>query len=108
MIKWTSLDMCERGHEMGIRRRIDHEEVIRMHLDGIPGNEIAEELGCCKATVCKILNDAGYSMKSGLDKGKIMALHRAGWRIKDIAWDMSIKEETVREVLEENKEDLEK
>lgn len=89
---------------MGIGRRVDHEEIIRLHLAGMPASEITEELGCCKSTVSKVLNDAGYSMNSGVDKGKILALHRAGWKATDIAWDMSIKEETVRKVLEQAKE----
>lgn len=86
---------------MGTGRRVNHEQIIRLYLEMVPGNEIAERLGCSKATVSKVLNDAGYSMKTGPDKGKILALYRAGWKTSDIAWDVGVEEETVHEVLKE-------
>lgn len=89
---------------MGIKKKADHEKIIQLHLEGVPGNEIAERLGYGKSTVSKVLNEAGYSMKTAPDKGKMIALARAGWKVKDIAWDVGVTEELVREVLANAKE----
>lgn len=37
--------------------------------------------------------------KNGVDTGKICALYRAGWKAKDIAWEVKCANETVRRVL---------
>lgn len=88
---------------MGIKNRADHEKIIQLYLEGVMGSEIAERLGYSKGTVSKVLNAAGYSMKTAPDKGKIVALARAGWKVKDIAWDVGVTEELVREVLTKEK-----
>lgn len=91
---------------MGKRKEINHERIIEMHLEGKMGSEIAGELNCSKETVCKALKKAGYSMRFGTDKGKVIALARAGWKHKDIAWDMGITEEEVRQVLSEKAKEV--
>ncbi len=39
-----------------------------------------------------------------MDHGKIIALHKAGWKVKDIAGDMSISDVTVYNTLKKWKE----
>lgn len=39
--------------------------------------------------------------KRPVDKGKVVALHEAGWTVKNIAGDINASEETVEEVLQD-------
>ena len=84
-------------------KKIDKDKVIQLHLEGRLGVEIADAVGCCQAAVGKILRDAGYSQKIGVDKGKVFALARAGWKVRDIAGDVGITEVEVRKILSEKR-----
>jgi hypothetical protein len=42
--------------------------------------------------------------KRPVDKGKVVALHKAGWTVKNIAGDITASEETVEEVLNDWRE----
>ncbi len=87
-----------------MKKQVNREQIIKLHQEGVSYQNIAESVGCSKSTVGKVLNEAGCSAKIFLDKGKVLALHRAGWKVKDIAGDMGITEEDVREVLTAKKE----
>ena len=87
-----------------MRKQVNRDQIIKLHQEGASYQNIAESVGCSKYTVGKVLNEAGCPAKIFLDKGKILALHRAGWKTKDIAGDMGITEEDVREVLVAQKE----
>lgn len=39
--------------------------------------------------------------KRPVDKGKVVALHKAGWTVKNIAGDITASEETVNAVLQD-------
>ena len=84
---------------MGRHNKVDKVQVILMHLEGKTVDEIADELGCSTNTVRKCLLEAGHTTRTIIDKGKVIALARAGWKPSDIAWDMHIKEEEVNQVL---------
>ena len=78
-----------------------------MRLNGMSINTIAAALGITKAAVANVVRRNGLSGPSysqsksppSIDKGKIGALRRAGWSVKDIASDMRLSEETVTEVI---------
>ena len=42
--------------------------------------------------------------KRPIDKGKVVALHKAGWTVKNIAGDITASEETVEEVIKDWRE----
>ena len=77
-----------------------------MRLNGMSVNAIAAALGITKAAVANVVQKRGLSAYTNIrksppsiDKGKIGALRRAGWSVRDIASDMRLSEETVTEVI---------
>ena len=87
---------------MGLHNKVIHERIVEMYTNGKSVEEIAEELNRSMSTVRQHLNRAGCAMKHYIDKGKVMALAKAGWKPADIAWDMRITEGEVRQVLAES------
>ena len=48
---------------------------------------------------------AAYGSKhKDIDTGKVLALHSAGWPADKIAWDMSVAEETIEEILDQSRD----
>lgn len=86
---------------MAVRQgRLSLKKMIELYESGMDTAEIAEQNGYQndKFIVHK-LREAGYVVRRNIDTGKVMALHRAGWSNKDIAWDMNIPVEKVEGVL---------
>ena len=92
---------------MGRERRLDRDEIIRLHLDGLSNADIAREIGAKSpyhvSTIIKAwkndpanLHKANLkphgkrngAQKRRLDVGKVHALQRAGWNAAMIRFDM--------------------
>ena len=94
---------------MGRERRLDRDELIRLHLDGLSNADIAREIGAKSpyhvSTIIKAWkNDPANLHKANLkptrrrsedskqkrrlDVGKVHALQRAGWNAAMIRFDM--------------------
>ena len=101
---------------MGRERRLDRDEIIRLHLEGLTNGEIAEEIGakspCHIGTIVKAWRedpanlhkanlkpryDRSKRRKVKLDVGKVRALQRAGWSAEKIRFDMG-PEYTIEEI----------
>ena len=87
---------------MGMHDKVNHAQIIELYSKGRTAVEIEEELNCSESTVRRHLNKAGYTMENSIDKGKVIALTKAGWKPSTIAWDMHTTEEKVRQVLFEH------
>jgi predicted transcriptional regulator len=78
-----------------------------MHNSGYSAREIAEAVGAKRPDyIRKILADANLVevRASGkyIDKGKIIALRKAGWNISSIAFEMCMTRKEVEEILHEH------
>jgi len=81
-------------------KKYDHQKIIEMYNAGKTEREIAKEIGIGHKYIRSILIRHGIiEAQHHIDKGKIKALHRAGWTAEEIAADMYIEAEQVREVL---------
>lgn len=77
----------------------DKQEWVRMFRSGMIVRDIADKYHVADSTVFDSLHELGIETNKDIDTGKIKALARAGWSIKDIAGDCSCMEDTVRKVL---------
>lgn len=70
------------------------ERVIALYQQGMTVPEIAKEISGLSPENCRnILKRAGvYKGRPNVDDGKIKALHRAGWPVKEIAAEMKLTE----------------
>lgn len=68
--------------------------IIELYESGMTVPEIAKEIGKLSPENCRnILKRAGvYKGRPNVDDGKIKALHRAGWPVKEIAGEMKLTE----------------
>ncbi len=77
-------------------------ELVSLYESGMDDDEIALKLGYKGSEhVRNVLRKAGVWRNDRLDKGKVLALHKAGWSLKDIANDVSSSIESIQEVLNE-------
>lgn len=95
------------------RLKLDEEKVISLYNSGMEVNKIAKEMNCSIAPIRRILvplyGDEKGHLRRGygrpkLDRGKISALHNAGWDEKKIADEMGCEPETVKDILRELRE----
>lgn len=86
------------------KRKYTHDDIVRMYTSGMSIDQIIEKTKYQTSTIRCILRNKGVLFRGyeDIDKGKIMALARAGWRIKDIVIEMSLPPDTVKRVLVEN------
>jgi len=84
---------------MKSRKTINTALVLEMKASGKSYRQIADELGFhANAVAVAARRELGKQGK-GVDEGKIIALHAAGWKMKDIAGDMGIGVATVKAVV---------
>lgn len=77
-------------------------ELVSLYESGMDDDEIALKLGYKGSEhVRNVLRKAGVWRNDRLDKGKVMALHKAGWSIGDIAMEMASSIPSIQEVINE-------
>lgn len=84
------------------KRKIDHERIAELHKAGKTNGEIAKEMGVSASTVYYSLADHLEKIPAknqSPDEGKVLDLYRAGWKVKDICWDIGAEEETVKRII---------
>jgi hypothetical protein len=88
---------------MGVRKgKLTLQRIIELYESGMETGEIAEQNGYQNDRyIIQRLRSAGYAVVKSIDTGKVMALHRAGWSSKDIAYDMNLPINKVEGVLNE-------
>jgi len=75
-------------------------ELVSLYESGMDDDEIALKLGYKGSEhVRNVLRKAGVWRNDRLDKGKVLALHKAGWSIGDIAMECAASIEQIEEVL---------
>ena len=86
---------------MGVRKgKLTLQRIIELYESGMETGEIAEQNGYQNDKyIIQRLRSAGYAVVKSIDTGKVMALHRAGWSNKDIAYDMNLPINKVEGVL---------
>lgn len=76
--------------------KIDNEEtLLELYKRGLKAKEIADELGCCKATVFRTLRKLGFQFHDVVDKSKLIELYNQGLSYGEIANKMNIPEWTI-------------
>jgi hypothetical protein len=83
------------------------EQLVKDYTNGVTAKEIAVEYGYTdvKAVMKKInkLENEGKidRGKKYIDRGKIRALHKAGWSISKIAYEMDCSESRIENIIGE-------
>lgn len=89
----------------GRKRTLDHDQIIRLHAEGLKDKEVAERIGCSISSVSNILSRwrKAQRMKAGqfdtVDEGKIWALAFGGWTLTSIAEEVGCPVEQAAEVI---------
>lgn len=83
------------------KREIDLDRVMQMRAEGMTLGDISKELGVSTQSLNEKMRAAGLTKphQTHLDKGKIMALHRAKRTPAWISIDMHIPVEIVSDVI---------
>lgn len=86
------------------KKEIDLDRFLQMRAEGMPMMSISKELGVSIQSLYEKMRVAGLTQQRqpSLDKGKIMALHRAKRTPKWISIDMHIPIEIVADVITKN------
>ena len=80
--------------------RIPFKTMIELYEQGWEPDEIGRMYGYKNGEYIRgKLRDAGVWKAERLDKGKVGALHKAGWSVRDIAIEMGTTERQIREVI---------
>lgn len=81
--------------------KVPVEELIFLYkVKHMTPQEIANKVGYKRAeTVTHKLKRAGIWTSATVDKGKIRALHKAGWSIEKISMETEVSEDMIREIL---------
>lgn len=80
--------------------RISVEKMIELYEHGYEPNEIGHMYGYKDGDYIRTkLRHVGVLKESRIDKGKVGALHKAHWSIRDIAIEMGTTERQIREVI---------
>lgn len=71
-----------------------------MYSNGLTQAAIARELGVTSSTINNYIMKMGLFRESQeLDLGKLFALHRAGWSVQKIAFDLKVPEKLIESKL---------
>ena len=82
--------------------RIPINTMIELYEQGYEPDEIGHMYGYKNGEYIRgKLRDAGVWKAERLDTGKVGALHKAGWSVRDIAIEMGTTEKQIREVVNE-------
>jgi len=82
--------------------RIPFKTMIELYEQGWEPDEIGRMYGYKNGEYIRgKLRDAGVWKAERLDTGKVGALHKAGWSVRDIAIEMGTTEKQIREVVNE-------
>lgn len=82
--------------------RIPIKTMIELYEQGYEPDEIGHMYGYKNGEYIRgKLRDAGVWKAERLDTGKVGALHKAGWSVRDIAIEMGTTEKQIREVVNE-------
>lgn len=85
---------------MAYKSKITLDKMIELYNQGHGTNDIAKMYGYKNDEyITSKLKQAGVYKANRLDTGKILALRKAGWSIKDIAMDCVASIEQIEEVL---------
>lgn len=73
---------------MVYKSRLSLDKMIELYQQGYEPNEIAKQYGYKNGEyITSKLRQAGVYKASRLDTGKILALRKAGWNVRDIAME---------------------
>lgn len=87
------------GHR---NKKYDHDLIHKMNRQGKTAQEIGEAVGAPAWYIRQILVKSGQvEPHRRIDKGKIRALHNAGWTVVEICADTWLNPEIVEGVLNE-------
>ena len=82
------------------------ERVMALRRAGLSNEQIAEEIGASKNIVAmtvyhfkKSLTETEIDKVENIDAAKVRALHKAAWKDSEIADEMGVSEEYIRELL---------
>lgn len=75
-------------------------ELVELYNSGWSLEDIGKKFDYSVHHVRFILRRQGIDLEVYIDKGKILALHKAGWSTAAIADEMNLNETQVREVID--------
>lgn len=78
---------------------VDGKYILEQMSAGRKQKEIAEELGISQPVASQAVGKYKREVLAKLDKGKVMALHRAKWTDADIADELGVQGKIIKEVL---------
>ena len=85
---------------MSYRGRLSIDTMVELYEKGYEPDEIGHMYGYKNGDYIRAkLRDAGVWTAARLDTGKVGALHKAHWSIRDIAIEMGTTERQIREVI---------
>lgn len=85
---------------MSYRGRLSIDTMVELYGKGYEPDEIGRMYGYKNGDYIRAkLRDAGVWTAARLDTGKVGALHKAHWSIRDIAIEMGTTERQIREVI---------
>lgn len=85
---------------MSYRERLSIDTMVDLYEKGYEPDEIGHMYGYKNGDYIRAkLRDAGVWTAARLDTGKVGALHKAHWSIRDIAIEMGTTERQIREVI---------
>lgn len=85
---------------MAYKSRMTFERMVELYHMGFSPEEIAKENGYKNAEyITSKLRTAGILRAKSIDKGKVLALHKAGWNTAKIAQEMVTSVESIEELL---------
>lgn len=85
---------------MSYRGRLSLDTMVDLYEQGYEPDEIGHMYGYKNGDYIRAkLRDAGVWTAARLDTGKVGALHKAHWSIRDIAIEMGTTERQIREVI---------
>ena len=85
---------------MPYKRRLPIEEMVRLYESGLDADEIGKMYGYKNGEYIRAkLRQAGVYKAKRLDRGKVFALYKAGWKVRDIALDLDTTDDVIKEVL---------
>lgn len=80
--------------------RLSWDKMIDLYKQGYDPNEIAKMYGYKNGEyITAKLRQAGVYRSNKIDKGKVFALRKAGWTVRDIAMECVASIEQIEEVL---------
>ena len=85
---------------MTYKGKLPQEKMIELYNMGFSPEEIAKQYGyrSTEYILCK-LRQAGVFQAKNIDKGKVFALHKAGWSVSKIAQEMVTSVDSIEGVL---------